>query len=388
MADVGSIYAETGRDIASHISSAFQRLHAEHQKEEDARQRVQGVLDAAKTIQVNDPKTGKPKPFFSPDQVQTVQHLLDLHKAAQAGAMAAGMGMGANALARIRQQQALAGGPVSGHLPDGTPIIVGPTGAAHTYVPRNQQGQTANSILTQNRQAQIANSRNAFARQQAFDAQLKQAGVNRFSLFNQGEGVEGGKIVNGKFILPGQDMSGKPVNAPPPDPNEPDGGKAYQAAIAKMVIPVTANGNFDQNQITEYRLGKRDPDPKGATPALQAGSTGHFLSKDDYQGLQDQAIYMGDPNLQRNKMWLESNKDSPDYADNLASYRNQIKQARAVMDPAHPSYNPEYRAQVLSAGARSGTDTTLNLPSAVPEGTTSTEGMNQAPPQDEQPLEE
>jgi hypothetical protein len=389
--DAGEIYAQTGRELGHTIASAMQRHEEIHRQQDKVQQQVQGLLDGAKTLTINDPKTGKPKPFFSPEQVQHVQSLLDQHKAYQAGSLAAGMGMGANAIARIRQQQAMSGGPVSGHLPDGTPIIVGPTGAVHTYVPRNAQGQTTNSQITQNRQAQIANARNAMARQTGFDTELSKQGLNRMSLFspNVAAGVEQGAVYNGKFYTPGEPAVGpdkKPLKTTVTKPDPANPGQTTSEEVPIVPVMAGADGSFDRAQVNAVRVGYQPADPKNAT--APGGKPGKILSMDDFNALQEQAVYMGDPNAQRAKQWLDNNKDSPDYEANQKRYQGYLQKARAMMDPTQTVYNPEYRSQVLSAGGKSSTDTTLNLPSAVPEGTSGTEGVNAAPPQDEQQLDD
>src|ERR1044072_5433302 len=139
MADAGEIYAQTGRDIGDHIFSAFSHLAARRQQEDRARQQVQGILDAAKTVQVTDPKTGKPKPFFSPEQVQTVQHLLDQHKAYQAGAMAAGFGMSKDILQRAAVMNQSMQGPIYKQDQFGVHQYNPHTGVWSTVNPRDPQ---------------------------------------------------------------------------------------------------------------------------------------------------------------------------------------------------------------------------------------------------------
>lgn len=359
MADVGSIYAETGRDIASHISSAFQRLHAEHQKEEDARQRVQGVLDAAKTIQVNDPKTGKPKPFFSPDQVRTVQHLLDLHKAAQAGAMAGAFGMGQHAANRAAMLNNAQAGPLTYTTKDGTFLWNPSSGGFSQINPRDPKtGLTASASTNEAQKAQAFKARAADQQQKQFDKTLGTYGVNRAQLFNP-NGMELGVQQGGQFFVPGQT---NPLTKTTPFPNDPK------------------TGAFDKSQANAVRVGYRAPvyplDAKTGEPdteqkPIDPGKPGTILTPDELTALQHQAISMGDPRyasaqqtidyatglLQKGQGQLPNGADAQQTIQNAQLY---MQKARSALSPGRTA-NPEYIKQILGAAANKATDVTSQV---------------------------
>ena len=358
----GEYYAEAGRSLGAHISSAFQQLAARRREEDKQRQQVQGILDVAKTIQVNDPKTGKPKAFFTPDQVQMVQHLLDQHKAYQAGAAAASLGMGKGILQRAAQMNQTMQGPIYKQDQYGVHQYNPHTGVWSTVNPRDPNtGLTAGQSATQTRLSQAARARTQDAQQKQFDSTLKGLGINRQQLFDP-HALEGGAMVGGQFYVPGQI-----------DPN---------TGVAP--IPADKDGNFDQSKITAFRVGYRAPVwptndkgvPKKDLPPIDKGKPGTVIQPEDLQAYRDQALSLADPKFKQALMapqWaLGQDPEAPtnpqdpgsqtvgQVLQNAQDYAESMRKAALT--------NPEYRRRVLGAATSAATDTTTQM--QMPSDTT------------------
>src|SRR6266478_1350934 len=74
---------------------------AKYRKDSQDLQAIQGMLDVARRIQTPDQKTGKPKNFFSDQQIQDIQRLIDTRNAKAAGAQEMALGIGKGMVDRI-----------------------------------------------------------------------------------------------------------------------------------------------------------------------------------------------------------------------------------------------------------------------------------------------
>src|SRR5947199_8011436 len=100
MADAGEIYRHSISSFGNSIAEGIKYYQTRYEREKQMLDTVQGYLDVAKKLQVQDPKTGKPKNFFNDEQLNTVQQLIKEHKAYQAGSTAAALGIGKGLLQR------------------------------------------------------------------------------------------------------------------------------------------------------------------------------------------------------------------------------------------------------------------------------------------------
>ncbi len=181
-------YPGGGTNWGAPLAQALTRMGIEHKKKQAMLDTVQGYLDVAKNIQTTDPKTKKQKPFFTPDQLTTVQHLVDQGKAYQAGSAASAMGIGKNLLQRAQSanaQSANAANPFVMH--DGRRYISSQKGELKpdTAVPRNKDtGQTFNQQFNDALKVRGFDQRTLAAHNKGVDNMLKNAGINRAQLFD------------------------------------------------------------------------------------------------------------------------------------------------------------------------------------------------------------
>lgn len=282
------------------IADAIRRMGIEHQKQKASLDTVQGYLDAAKTIQVTDPKTGKPKQLFTPDQVQFVQQAIDQKHSELAGARAAALGIGKNILQRTASASAQAANAANPWIiHDGRRYMLDKSGfpKVDTAVPRNAAtGQTAGQQFRQGLQFSAAQQRTMAAAQKGTAEMLKAHNITATDLFDPSM-VTPGTIDKGLFVA-----SGQPT--PPPQGsgfgkvmNEIAGAFGGQATIDSSPSPEATPAPTPSH----VQVGKIDPTytqtADGKYRVADKGRPGALLTNEQFQAFQDQAAKL-DPSGQ------------------------------------------------------------------------------------------
>lgn len=302
--DIGRGYRSAGDDLAE----MFKEFGKRHDKEKAMREVVQGYLNVAKGIQTQDPKTGKPKPFFTEDQLSTVQHLLDRHQAYQAGSAAAAMGMGKNMVQTVRtaeakqaaaaekakaQQQTMMQGPVTTTDRTGRGYIWNPhTGAwqTNTAVPRNTAGQTTEEQANLQKDMQTKMAAQQQLQRTGFATALKSMNLSPQALFDPSK-QESGTVVPGRGFLNGDAMvneygTGDP-NQPPPE-------------FTHVRI------GYEPPQLDKN--GKVAVDKKGKP--IDPGVPGRVLSLPEFNALRDTQASLAGPTASDAWKWINTNPAS------------------------------------------------------------------------------
>lgn len=307
-------YPGRGENWGAPLGQALARIGIEHRKKTAMLDTVQGYLNVAKGITTTDPKTGKPKPFFTPDQLATVQNLVNQGKAYQAGSAASALGIGKNLAQRAEAANAQSYNAANQHvLRNGVRYNVNPkTGAEtpDTGKPVNQYGQTAEQQFNDALKLRGFDQRTLAAHNKGVDQMLKNAGVNRTNLFDPSAIQPGTVSKDGSFV---------PVGGTPTPTPTPQGLVGETQAIGDKLF-----GNFGGQSTptptptpeatpppdpTHYLVGARPPsisykqelDSNGKATGnfkpvmLDNGSAGTVMSIDRFQSLQDEAAKGGAP---------------------------------------------------------------------------------------------
>lgn len=308
-------YPGRGENWGAPLGQALARIGIEHRKKTAMLDTVQGYLNVAKGITTTDPKTGKPKPFFTPDQLNTVQQLISQGKAYQAGAAASALGIGKNLAtnaARANAKASMATDPF--FMRDGRRYIYDSKGVPKpdTAVPRSAEyGQTAEQQINNSIALRGFNQRTLAAHNKGVDNLLKSNGVTRASLFDPAQVQPGSLTADGSFT----NFTGKPTVTPATQGNE----GAFIFGGADTEIPGTPETTTPPVTPTHYRVGAVQPvwgqpagvhvlkDADGNDLQVDASgkpmpyrllnkpSPGTVMSINQYQALQDAVAKGGAP---------------------------------------------------------------------------------------------
>ena len=334
--NLGSGISSAGDDIGNAIA----RMGIQMQKDKQDHETVQAMLDSAKQMQVPDMRTGKPKNFFSDDQLHHIQRLIDQKKYHAAGAMEATFGIGKDMFNRIQtaaakqqaaldaenqRQRAMQQGPVLTTVPGhGNYRWTGKEYVPDTAVPRNQMGLSAEDQLNLqrgvNKDANQAQTAQFKAQEYAKTAQTK-----IFNAFLKSNGID------------------SPTDLF--DPTIQQGGVASPQTGFVQTDP--ANG--PQTHIRFYHK-PPEVDDKG-NPILNAqgnpvgGKFGVTLPTSQVVDMQNAAASLAGPQAVQALQWLRENPDNKHasaVAAEISKRMGEIDQAPAPVpfNPTPPSQAP------------------------------------------------
>jgi hypothetical protein len=310
MADVGEMYRQGLSSFGHNLAEGIKDYQTRYERDKAMLDTVQGYLDVAKKLQVPDPKTGKPKNFFSDEQLNTVQQLIKERKAYQAGATASALGIGKGL---IQRAAAASQSPFISH--DNRRYLLNPkTGAVKpdTAQQRDQFGETRATQFNQKFRLNQSEQRALAAKQKGVDEMLKPYKLTRGDLFDTAKVQPGTLDKDGTFT---------PFTPPSAQPNAPKGGPSFAnifGGLAPTDLPMSDEGSQSSDTSTpapkqakpthvlvgytpptyvpEMKAGSDgSPVPTGKYKITNKGTPGTVLSNDQYQSLQDSVAEAGHP---------------------------------------------------------------------------------------------
>jgi hypothetical protein len=169
-------------------------------------QQVQGLVDAARRLMITDPATGKQKPWFTNQQLDPIQRLLDQHQAAQAGQLATFMGINNTLSQRVQAADQKAQWMAHPRVTiDGVNYLKTPGGGLKV-----DTGEPRDPVTLQTPQQQISMGfdyqKGARAAQTQQNAELETQlgkigpkGISRYNLFDP-DAQTFGTFQNGQFV--------------------------------------------------------------------------------------------------------------------------------------------------------------------------------------------
>jgi hypothetical protein len=227
-------------------------------------QQVQGLVDAARRLMITDPATGKQKPWFTNQQLDPIQRLLDQHQAQQAGQLATFMGINNTLSQRVQAADQKAQWMANPRVTiNGIPYLKTPQGGLKPDTGEARSPITGETVPQQTeRQFKSATGQRAAQTQQNTEleqqlAKIGPTGISRFNLFDDSAQTKG-TFQNGQFVPQGQ--------PPPAAAAAVQSAQAAQAAQQSQPFAGVANALS--------RSGVRLPDLGQYTPYLDLAGPG------------------------------------------------------------------------------------------------------------------
>jgi hypothetical protein len=169
-------------------------------------QQVQGLVDAARRLMITDPATGKQKPWFTNQQLDPIQRLLDQHQSAQAAQLAAFTGINNTLSQRVQKADQTAQWMANPRIMiNGIPYLKRPN---FTIVPDTGEARspTTGETVPQQTERQFKSAGGQRAAQTQQNSELETQlgkigpkGISRYNLFDP-DAQTFGTFQNGQFV--------------------------------------------------------------------------------------------------------------------------------------------------------------------------------------------